>query len=169
MASPFLSSSSNPTLVSSILGGMTCTTIRSKQKGSFSSNRKKPAKCMTKQSKSDNIEKCYEISRNQSLCVAVLETTHVYKRYASNILITMYLSQGTSKYRSIRLKETSEISSVVLQSMFSVTSRTKSDNPNHLYSASQKIANSFCTTKQTYGYKAAICNIWTEAAHITTT
>jgi len=81
----------------------------------------------------------------------------------------MYLSQGTSKYRSIRLKETSEISSVVLQSMFSVTSRTKSDNPNHLYSASQKIANSFCTTKQTYGYKAAICNIWTEAAHITTT
>ena len=106
---------------------------------------------MTKQSKSDNIEKCYEISRNQSLCVAVLETTHVYKRYASNILITMYLSQGTSKYRSIRLKETSEISSVVLQSMFSVTSRTKSDNPNHLYSASQKIANSFCTTKQTYG------------------
>jgi len=126
---------------------MTCTTIRSKQKGSFSSNRKKPAKCMTKQSKSDNIEKCYEISRNQSLCVAVLETTHVYKRYASNILITMYLSQGTSKYRSIRLKETSEIflgcTPINVQCYF----QDKISNPNHVYSASHNIANSFCMTK----------------------
>ena len=67
MASPFLSSSSNPTLVSSILGGMTCTTIRSKQKvASHQTVKNKCTTCMMKQSKSDDIEKCYGISRNQS-------------------------------------------------------------------------------------------------------